>query len=103
MNRHRQPVSLLQATKESPTLARLTALVDDSSARLSAIESLMPPALRSGIQAGPIDGSTWCLVAANSAIAAKLRQILPSLESHLRAKGWDVNSIRLKIQTSKGS
>ncbi|HNW00894.1 MAG TPA: hypothetical protein PKH04_02390 [Burkholderiaceae bacterium] len=101
MNRRLHPVTLQQATQDSPTLARLTELTADSSARLRAIESFIPIPLKSGIKAGPIDGSTWCLVVANNAIAAKLRQMLPALESHLRVKGWDVNSIRLKVQTSK--
>jgi hypothetical protein len=101
MIRRQHSVTLQQATQDSPTLARLTELTADSSARLKAIEGLIPLQLRSGIKAGPIDGATWCLVVENNAIAAKLRQMLPALESHLRVRGWDVNSIRLKVQTSK--
>ena len=101
MIRRPQSVTLQQATQDSPTLARLTELTADSSARLIAIASLIPAQLKSGIKAGPIDGSSWCLIVENNAIAAKLRQMLPALESHLRVKGWDVNSIRLKVQTSK--
>jgi hypothetical protein len=97
MNRRHQSVSILQASKDSPTLARLTELAHDSTARLNAIESLIPGPLRSAIQAGPIDGAEWCLIIQNNAAAAKIRQILPALESHLRTKGWEVNSIRLKV------
>lgn len=99
MNRRHYAVSLLQATEESPTLATLTALTRDSSARLRAVEPLIPPALRQAVQAGPIDGTTWCLLVKGNAAAAKLRQLLPALEAHLRRKGWEVNVIRLKIQT----
>jgi hypothetical protein len=102
MTRRPHSVTLQQATQDSPTLARLTELTADSSARLKAIQGLIPSQLQAGIKAGPIDGSTWCLVVENNAIAAKLRQMLPALESHLRVKGWDVNSIRLKVQTSNG-
>jgi hypothetical protein len=34
----------------------------------------------------------------SSAAAAKLRQVLPALQAHLCGRGWEVNSIRLKVQ-----
>ncbi|MEO6625927.1 MAG: DciA family protein [Burkholderiaceae bacterium] len=91
-------VSILQASMDSPTLARLAELGRDSSARLQAINPLLPAGLRGSIAAGPIEGSSWCLLLDNSAAAAKLRQMLPSLLAHLRSKGWEVESIRLKVQ-----
>ena len=95
-------VTLLQATQESPMLAKLSGLVSDSVARLKAIEALIPSNLRASIKPGPIDGATWCLIVDNNASAAKIRQLLPALQAHLRVKGWEVNSIRLKVQISKG-
>ena len=99
MNRRHYAIPLLQATQESPTLARLTALTRESSERLKAIESLIPPMLRSAVQAGPIEGSCWCLLVKSNAAAAKLRQLLPAFLAHLRRRGWEVDSIRLKIQS----
>jgi len=99
MNRRSQSFTLLQATQDSPALARLTGLVAESSARLQSVEALIPASLRSAVRAGPIEGTVWCLILDNNAIAAKIRQLLPTLESHLRAKGWDVTAIRLKVQT----
>jgi len=101
MNRRNHSYTLLQATQDSPTLARLTGLAMESSARLKAIETLIPASLRTAVRAGPIEGPVWCLILDNNAIAAKIRQLLPSLEAHLRAKGWDVNNIRLKVQTPR--
>lgn len=101
MNRRHHPVTLLQASQDSPTLARLTELTRDSVARLKAIEPLIPLSLRPAIKAGPIDGPVWCLILDNNAVAAKIRQFLPALESHLRVKGWEVNSIRLKVQITR--
>jgi hypothetical protein len=98
MNRRAHSVSLQQATQDSPVLAQLTELTTDSVARLKAIESLIPPPLRSAITAGPIDGQDWCLLVSSNAAAAKIRQCLPALMSHLRTKGWEVTSIRLKVQ-----
>ncbi len=99
MLRRHHAVTLQQAADESPTLARLVSLTRESSERLKAVEPLVPPALRASIQAGPIDGGTWCLVVKSNAAAAKLRQLLPAMQAHLRSKGWEVNAIRLKIQT----
>ena len=99
MNRRNQSYTLQQATQDSPALARLTGLVAESSARLQSVEALIPAALRSAVRAGPIEGTVWCLILDNNAIAAKIRQLLPALEAHLRAKGWDVSAIRLKVQT----
>ncbi len=81
-------------------LAKLSDLATDSSARLNSLETLIPRNLRAGIQAGPIEGSEWCLLLDNNAVAAKLRQLLPAMQAHLRSKGWEVNSIRLKVQVS---
>jgi hypothetical protein len=94
-------MTLLQASQASPTLARLTELSLDSVKRLKAIESLIPAPLRLAVKAGPIEGPVWCLILDNNAVAAKIRQILPALESHLRTKGWEVNSIRLKVQITR--
>ena len=79
-------------------MARLIELNHDSVARLRAVEFLIPTPLRSAIKAGPIEGEVWSLILENNAAAAKIRQILPALESHLRKSGWDINTIRIKIQ-----
>ena len=101
MNRRHHSVTLLQASQNSPSLARLTELTRDSVARLKAIEPLIPQSLRNTVRAGPIEGPVWCLLLDNNASAAKFRQLLPSLAAHLRVKGWEVNSIRLKVQIQK--
>ncbi|MEI8324215.1 MAG: hypothetical protein WCH44_02445 [Betaproteobacteria bacterium] len=100
MQRRHRAVSLQQAAQESSSLLRLTELVRESNDRLRAIEPLIPQALRSAVKAGPVDGATWCLLVSSNAAAAKLRQLLPSLQSHLRSKGWNVNSIRLKVHSA---
>jgi hypothetical protein len=103
MQRKNQSFTLQQATQESPTLARLAELARDSSARLQAIEGLIPSNLRRAIQAGPIEGSSWCLLVDNNAVAAKVRQLIPALQAHLRTKGWEINAIRLKVQTTRNA
>jgi hypothetical protein len=102
MTRRNHPVTLMQATQESPMLARLTELSKDSVARLKAVEPMIPAVLRSAIKAGPIDGSNWCLIVNSNAAAAKIRQLLPAIEAQLRSKGWQISSIRVKVQISAG-
>lgn len=92
-----QAVTLSQAAENAPSLARLAMLVKESNDRLKAIESLLPASLRSAIQAGPIDDGVWCLLVSSNAAAAKVRQLLPLIQSRLMGKGLKVTSIRLKI------
>lgn len=103
MNRRHQSVTLLQASEQSPTLARLGELARESSKRLRAIAPLLPAGLRDAVQAGPIDGQQWCLIVDNNAVAAKIRQLLPALQAHLRSGGCEVTSIRLKVQMTHWS
>lgn len=97
MKNHRS-LSALQAAHESPALAHLAQLAAESRARLQSLEGLLPRTLMKSIQAGPIEGGTWCLILENNAVAAKLRQLMPAVQAHLRTKGWEVTSIRLKVQ-----
>ena len=92
-----QAMTFSQAVEASPSLARLTSLVRDSNDRLKAIESLIPENLRGAIQAGPLDDGVWCLLVSSNAAAAKVRQLLPLMQSRLTGKGLKVTSIRLKI------
>ena len=96
-----QAIPVHEAVENSPTLGHLTALIQDSSARLKAIESLIPATLRSAVRAGPIDGESWCLLVSGNAAAAKLRQLTPLIQSRLLSEGWKVTSIRLKILIDK--
>ena len=100
MNRRHHALTLEQASQKAPVLAKLVALTRDSSERLRAVQTLIPIGLHAAIQAGPIEGDSWCLLVKNNAAAAKLRQLLPTLLAHLRDKGWNITTIRLKVQTS---
>ena len=100
VNDHRrlsQPLTVQQAVGNSPTLARLAELVQDSNNRLKAIESLLPGNLRAAVKAGPIDGDSWCLLVNGNAATAKLRQLVPLLQAALQRQSWRVGTIRLKI------
>ena len=96
----KQALTAHQAIEDSAVLGRLASLIKESSARLKAIESLIPETLRPAVKAGPIDDETWCLLVTGNAAAAKIRQLMPLIESRLRNTGWKVTSIRLKILMS---
>ncbi len=91
--------TLEQVVNTAPDLAQLSAIARDHQNRLRAIGPLLPVSLRNMVQSGSVEGDTWCLLVPNSAIAAKLRQTLPALCAHLRTKGWNVNTIRVKVKS----
>lgn len=93
--------TLEQVVDGAPTLAHLSALARDAQQRLRAIAPLLPMSLRHVVQSGAIEDDTWCLLVPNSAVAAKLRQTLPALCAHLRTQGWHVNTIRIKVASSR--
>ena len=95
-----QAVTLMEAAQDSPSLARLTELTRESSQRLKILHTLLPGPIRGAIQAGPIEGTEWCLLVSSNAAAAKLRQMLPALVAHLKSHGHGVETIRLKILQS---
>lgn len=99
--RRLHPVTLAQAAEDSPTLARLAQLARESGEQLQAVQTLIPVSLRSGVSPGPINGSEWCLLVDSSAAAAKLRQLMPALLNRLRDRGWQITSIRLKVQIGR--
>ena len=100
--RRHHAITLQQAAQESPTLARLVDRVQASSKRLSAIQGLLPAPLRASVQAGPIEEGQWCLLVSSNAVAAKLRQWVPTLQAQLDRQGLPVSGIRIRVQGRSG-
>ena len=94
-----QPVA--QVLRNAPGLAELAARAQDGQARLHAIAALLPPGLRSSVQSGTVDAQAWTLLVPHAAAAAKLRQLLPALEAHLRSKGWPIQTLRVKVRGAR--
>jgi hypothetical protein len=86
-------------TRSSP-LASLMQRLKASQACLEVVRGCLPPAMAPHVKAGPIDDEGWTLLAANSAVSAKLRQLQPLLMEALTRKGLKVNAIRVRVQTS---
>ncbi len=94
-------VPLAQALQQAPVLAGLLERVEQSSAMLRQVRTLIPPGIE--VRAGPVEDRQWCLLVSNNAGAAKIRQLVPALTSSLRSAGWPTEAIRIKvISTSLG-
>ena len=90
-------IPVLQAVDESPTLAQLSRLARQSSARLALVRPVLPPALRMLVQPGAPEPDSWCLLVPHAAAAAKLRQLLPRMMLALEEGGEPVQTIRINV------
>jgi hypothetical protein len=86
-----------EAMRASQPLSRLVDRLRESNAMFATILPLLPAALAASVRAGPLDETGWSLLAANAAVAAKLRQLVPRFEEGLRERGHAVAAIRIKV------
>jgi|SRR5450755_3029685 len=87
-----------EAIRSSQPLTRLMDRLRESNAMFAVVSPLLPAALRASVKPGPLDELGWSLLGANSAVAAKLRQLVPHLEDRLRESGHPVAAVRIKVQ-----
>lgn len=80
----------------------LQALLRESGARFETIAAQLPAALARHVRPGPVDAEGWSLLAANAAVAAKLRQLEPRLQESLAKAGWPARTIRIKVRSAEG-
>ena len=97
-----QALPIRQALDQSAPLVKLVQRLRESQGRHAAIEPTLPPALRRSVRPGPVDEEGWTLLAANAAVAAKLRHLLPLLAQRLADEGWAALPIRVKVQAPAG-
>lgn len=76
-----------------PVVERLVALDKDCAALLSTIFG--------DCRALRLDEGTLVLSVPNPALATKLKQQLPKLQTGLAKRGWQVSAVRLKVQVGK--
>jgi len=94
-----------QALDRCQPLQHLQQQLAMAQACMDAVKPQLPPPLRSQVRAGPLDTgeNAWTLMASNTAVAAKLRQLLPRLESALAASGVtraaQPTAIRIRVQS----
>lgn len=90
---------LRDALARSSPLAALQLRLRESDARFAVIRPYLPPTLAAHVRAGPLDADGWSLLAANPAVAAKLRQLQPRLDAALIDGGWPALALRIKVRS----
>lgn len=93
-----EPLAIAHALQRHEGLARLGALMRESNRRMELIRHCLPGALVRFVQAGPVDEEGWTLLAANAAVAAKLRHLQPRLQLLLEEAGLQPAKVRVKVQ-----
>ncbi|MBP7914033.1 MAG: DUF721 domain-containing protein [Vitreoscilla sp.] len=96
---HTRPIT--EALTANTMLAQLLERLRESEARLETVRSVIPSALRAHVRAGVLDDTGWNLMVPNGAVAAKLRQSLPSIEQALAERGWKTTALRVKVQAER--
>ncbi|WP_077033854.1 hypothetical protein [Pelomonas sp. KK5] len=91
------PQPIAQALGGSGSLARLGLLLQESNRRMAIVEPCLPGALKRFVKPGPIDEEGWTVLAANAAVAAKLRQLQPRLEQLIAEQGLLPSKVRIKL------
>lgn len=91
------PLPIDQALGKHEGLARLGVLLRESNRRFEIIRPALPGALTRFVKPGPIDEEGWSLLAANAAVAAKLRHLQPRLEQMLEEEGLRPAKVRIKV------
>ena len=97
---HAGTLAMGAALDSSVPLARLMQRLRESNERFACISDSLPPDLRQQVRPGPLDDEGWSLLVSSGAVAAKLRQLVPALDTALRTAGWQGTSIRIKVQSA---
>lgn len=92
------PLPISQALAGHDALARLGRLLHESKRRMAVVAPALPGALSRFIKPGPVDEEGWSLIAANAAVAAKLRHLQPRLEELLAEQGIQPHKVRIKVE-----
>ena len=92
---------LADALQASEPLARLAERMRESKRRFDCIKPVLPNDLATQAQPGPVDGHGWTVLAANPAVAAKLRQLVPLFAARLGEQGFGELPLRVKVHNPR--
>ncbi|MCV2360267.1 DciA family protein [Paucibacter sp. TC2R-5] len=93
-----EPLAIARAIQQHEGLARLSLLMRESNRRMELIKPCLPGALTRFVRPGPVDEDGWTLLAANAAVAAKLRHLQPRLQELIEEAGLQPAKVRVKVQ-----
>lgn len=88
----------LGSLRLTPEHQRLFSYMDKHTAMQQVFMKIAPPQLAQRSTLGALVYGDLTIYARNGAIAAKLRQMLPSLLLKFRARGYEVTAIRIAVQ-----
>ena len=67
------------------------------------IRKQLPLAMQPGFAVAQAQGNEITVIADHAALAAKLRQLQPTLLKHIQAAGWNTETIRIKVASRPNS
>ncbi len=92
---------IADAVNDAPELRLLSQRISLGRQRLACVAQVLPASLTSQLNSGGCDEQSWCILVPNSAVAAKLRQLLPILTQALEhAEGRSIE-IRLRVASAR--
>jgi hypothetical protein len=94
------PMIISRYLKASPDLAAVTQHAERLIALQHLFETIAPPLLARSCRVANFKQGKLVLLAANNLLAAKLRQVVPSLTDEFCNKGWQVTAIHVAVQQS---
>ena len=86
-----------QVLSQSQPLTLLHKRLQEMRGRFEAVLPVVPAILHPHLSPGGIDDQGWTLLAANTSVAAKVRQMVPELLKAVLKQGWTDIPIRIKV------
>ena len=90
-------IPIKQALEAAAPLHELLQRMRLSELRLQRLLAIIPKGLHRQIKAGPADEDNWTVLVASPAVAAKVRQILPTLTAAVAQQEQRTVLIRVKV------
>ncbi|WP_321916776.1 MULTISPECIES: DciA family protein [unclassified Paraburkholderia] len=94
----RAPQPLAEVLSRTDAFAPLRAGVEQIAAIQRDLNALLPDYLAASVEPGFIKDGTLALFTAHNALAARLRHLEPRLVADLQARGWALNTVRIRVR-----
>ena len=91
----------MDAVNDAPELKLLSQQIALGQRRLACIRKALPASLVTQLASGGCDNQSWCILAPNNSVAAKLRQLLPHIQQALEREEGRVVELRLRIANAR--
>lgn len=94
----RRPQAVGDVLDRTDAFRALRAGVEQVASLQRDLSALLPDYLASNVEPGFIKDGVLALFAAHNALAARLRHLEPRLLADLQARGWAVDSLRIRVR-----